>query len=258
MIGMENIKHYISTEGSIGAGKSTFLAALRKYIAKHRLDATEASHIDADDLTKDYYLIVDEPVDEWTKENYTNEEGQKISMLGAFYSDIKGMSFPFQIYTFTTRMRRLRDTLNRVVPTNFPRRIHIISERSMRSDRLFFENLCQHNDAMKLQWAIYEEFFALICDEVLKRQDALIYLPVNSKVCHSRIERRSRLQETENNISEAYLAQLDDKHTELINEFKAQHKRVFQLDEFKNDMSSDEIDAVVEKTMRAIGDFVAC
>jgi deoxyadenosine/deoxycytidine kinase len=256
MLGMSDIHHYISIEGSIGAGKSTIMKSLKKYIKVNQCDATNPLHIDADNHMKDYYLLVDEPVAEWSIEKYKDKQNKPTSMLGAFYRDIDGMAFPFQIYTFMTRLRMLRDRLRCIARANFPRRIHIVAERSMRSDRLFFENLCRNNNEKNLLWAIYDEFFKLICEEVLRRQDAVIYLPVNSSVCYERIQRRARLDEVENNISEAYLVQLDEMHRKMIEEMKIEKKTIFVIDSFNDNLTSEQIDANTEKLMNSITEFV--
>jgi deoxyadenosine/deoxycytidine kinase len=253
MRGMEQIKHYISIQGSIGAGKSTLLRAIRKFISFHRCDATEPSHIDEHDPKKNYYLIIDEPVGEWTKKKY-EMNGQIVSILDEFYKDMQGMALPFQIVAFTSRIQCTRQMLNKIVPTSFKRNIIIISERSMSTDRLFFHNLCETMPDMSLSKSIYDEFFTLICDEMLKQERAMIYLPVSPNICFDRVTRRARLEETENGISEAYLSQLDEKHMEMIRDFKG---KVFRVDEFQKEMASSEIEKISQNLMLDIEKYVA-
>lgn len=257
VIGMDKIHHYISIQGSIGAGKSTFLSQLKKYVALHRIDATEASHIDYNDVNKDYYLIIDEPVDEWTKKRYT-DQSRTFSILEAFYENMELMGFPFQINAFMTRLMALVNALNRIIHTDFPRRIHIISERSLSADYLFFSNVCNKNDTnLQVQWDIYERFFRLICDAIVTREDYIVYLPVPAAVCYDRVQRRNRLDSNETRITEEYLVELDEKHEAWITEFmKHSGRRVDRLNEFKEDMSVHDIERTVTKTMKRIAAFV--
>lgn len=253
MRGMEQIKHYISIQGSIGAGKSTLLCAIRKFISLHRCDATVPSHIDEQRPEKNYYLIIDEPVGEWTKKKY-DMKGEMVSILDEFYKDMQAMALPFQIVAFTSRVQCTREMLNKIVPTSFKRNIVIISERSMSTDRLFFHNLCETIPDMSLSKSIYDDFFSLICDEMLKQERTMIYLPVSANVCYDRVTRRARLEETENGISEAYLSQLDKKHMEMIRDFDG---KVFRLEEFQKEMPLSEIEKISQNLMSDIEKYIA-
>jgi deoxyadenosine/deoxycytidine kinase len=240
--GMEAVGHYITIQGSIGAGKSTLLASIRRYLERNHLSA-----IDPDCESGDSFLVVDEPLGEWLVPKYGPDKS--LSILEAFYRQPKELGFAFQVNAFTSRLRHLRDSLNKLPPTQRGR-VHIIAERSMSTDRVFFETVCEHNHALEIEWDVYSQFFALICDDLNQREDMMVYLPVSPTVCQERIAGRCRLEETENKIDPGYLALLDEKHRKMASEFGASPGRtLIRLDSFEANLCEEEIDSITEKFM---------
>ncbi len=248
--GLERVSHYISLQGSIGAGKSTLLAGVRRYLEQEHLCADNPAHLA--EGHSDYFVVVDEPLAEWLEKRYA---GGTLSILDAFYRDPQAMGFPFQIMAFTSRLRALRDALRRVGATDA--RIHVLSERSMRADALFFAAVCDGAPEHEIAWDVYNQFFHLVCDCVLAREDMMIYIPASPDLCLARIEKRARAEETTNAIPLSYLARLAAKHDDMVAAFRAEGKQVIDLDGFAQNLSAEEIDAFARRLMIEIREAIA-
>src|SRR5580698_6927167 len=130
----QNISSFISLQGSIGAGKSTILEGIKRYLIKKEIstDFLPLKWLPSNGVikNKDYFLIINEPSQEWSKELYStakyneifkgaepenasdlssskssgmNTPASKISLLGLFYEDMERNGLMFQIHAFTTR-----------------------------------------------------------------------------------------------------------------------------------------------------------
>ena len=234
--GLEGVLSYASIEGGIGAGKSTFLDLWKQFIKKHRSDAADPAHIDEENPDKDYFLLVEEPVDLWTAR--THKVGDEmLSLLEIFYRNRDQMAFSFQCYTFNTRLRRLKEALRRIVPTNFPRRIHVISERSLLGDKIFLEANAKTSDSttMKYEVFIYNDFHENVCEELLKFHSTIIHIPTPPSECRQRIKTRDRVEEC--GIPDAYLTAIGEGHQAMIQNFSGS---IFEMNDFKNPMSKEE------------------
>lgn len=234
--GLSGVVTYASVEGGIGAGKTTFLELWKRFLQKHRLDATEPSHIDAENPEKDYFLLVEEPVDEWTARIHKVGD-EVLSLLEIFYRNRAQMAFPFQCYTFTTRFRRLKECLRKIVPTNFPRRIHILSERSVRGDKIFLKanRETSVSTTMEFELFIYNTFHDVVCEEVMKKHNTIIYIPTDPAECSERIKTRDRVEEC--GIPDVYLNALENGHREMIQNFDG---KVFEMNDFKIPLTKKE------------------
>lgn len=248
---MHRIADYTSIQGVIGAGKSTFISRLRHNIVSAgqcAVTCTEFTH-------SDYYLLIDEPVDEWETINCSmNSKSGKdqdlVSILDIFYMDMKRWAFTFQVNAFTTRLRRIITSLNNInpsIPANA--KIHIISERSLRTDYLFFRNLYESELVTHVDWQVYEAFFHTICDDTVNKEDRMIYIDTAPRKCHERIKKRDRREETsrvktveEDAKFEAYLFSLASAHEQMIEDFRQERgrDRVYVID------ANDDIDSMVD------------
>jgi len=244
---MDHIEQYISLQGSIGSGKTTFMKYTEEFLHEHRLDATVDEYIEEDKPDKIYILTVDEPVGEWTCpfDPITGE-----SMLGLYYKYINEpvlsilYGIRFQMLAKASRLNRLRSRLSLIARPDLKRRIFIISERSPISDKTFFRTVVEANgDSMQIDWKIYMMHYNLCCPDINRRESKMIYLPTSPPVCYARLQRRARLEEVENNISDAYLSQLDRSHEKMINEFieTKGEDAVIRLDVFNREMTTSEI-----------------
>jgi deoxyadenosine/deoxycytidine kinase len=261
----ETVTHIIALQGSIAAGKSTVAREIKRYIAENRLSATEPEHYDPSLPEKDYFLVVDEPLEVWMREdkwwrNPKNGEERAHSMLEWFYADPVAHGFEFQIYAFTTRLRAIIDALRAVaiIDSPFKRRIHLIADRWMDADALFFHTVCETYGGMEIARSIYDGFFEMICAQLMRLEDIIVYLPTPPKVCQKREEMRGRACENASSTPLQYLERLDANHHKMVERFAATDgKRVFQLDEVVEHLNDGEITVVVARLMQQLLEAVA-
>lgn len=208
-------------EGNIGAGKSTFVKILQKYLPE--------------------VVVSLEPCDEWQSVNGHN-------LLLEFYKDPLRWGLLFQIYASMTRIRKQQKN------AQFAKDVQIM-ERSWFSDRYCFaKTLHQSEKIDDLGWAIYEQMW----DWYMKNADlplCFIYLRVSPELCLQRLKQRNRSEEI--GIPLLYLQQLHECHEQLLIDKKIDEKlenfNVLILDgslDFKNDL------AVQRDFIRQILDFL--
>lgn len=169
----------ISVDGNIGAGKSTFLAALAAAMPEAE--------------------VVQEPVGEWM--TLKNAEGK--SLLELFYEDKRRWAYVFQNCAILTRLRTIRDAL-----ATTTKRV-IITERSVLTDRhVFAEMLRASGDIDDLEWALYMKWFDSFAADLPIR--GVVYITTGVGTSAGRIVERGR--HGEEHIPLDYLAALDEQH----------------------------------------------
>jgi deoxyadenosine/deoxycytidine kinase len=244
--------HYIGLHGSISSGKSTLLKEIKDFLEAHRLRADVAEDVDRD--TKGhYFLVIDEPLDEW----------EASGLLAAFYeapSPLE-MGFAFQINAFETRLRKLGQRLSDVDPRLERRRVHVISERTMRDDRVFFATVCgtDPQDKIGLLWQVYCNLFSLHCPEILQRETLGIYLPVSVEKCLARMAKRDRQAEAGKLPSQDYITRLEHGHEEMLKEFLGEKpgRKVIRLDAFSDELTKEEIHSTALELIEQLIDYVS-
>ena len=182
----------VSIDGNIGSGKSTLLSNMRKHY-------------------KDNINIVflNEPVDEWEK--IKDENGK--SMLEKFYSDQEKYSFSFQMMAYISRLKILRDAVNKIKNNNSTEKTIIITERSLYTDKFVFAKMLYDTGKIELvNYQIYLSWFDTFSEEY--PLDKVIYVKTNPEICYSRINTRAR--EGEENIPLQYLMDCDRYHDDMI------------------------------------------
>lgn len=174
-------KPILIVEGNIGAGKSTFLKIIG--------DALNAQ-------------IVYEPLHKWQDVSGEN-------LLNHFYTDTQRWAYSFQSYAFVTRVTaqeehaRINDKPLQVL------------ERSVYSDRYCFAQNCFELGYMnKLEWELYQDWFNWLVEQYSPRPDAFIYLQADPEVCHKRLLKRSRAEETAVGLD--YLQLLHKRHEDWL------------------------------------------
>lgn len=282
----KNISSFISLQGSIGAGKSTILDAIKKYLIKNEMSIDFLPSVNTSEFkNKNYFLVINEPSQEWSKELYSigkfqelnsfgcvpenasdscssemNSSGmntplKKTSLLSLFYEDMERNGLMFQIHAFTTRLELIINQLNTIKEHNPDVKIHIICERSLRTDKLFFYNLYKSGVVRNVEWEVYNRFHTLICEEVMKMENIMLYVKTNPENCLSRIKKRNRESEMMKNdedpcaIPLEYLVKLEEEHNLMMFEFqKIKGNSVLDVN-FDGDMDMEQINSVVNNLM---------
>lgn len=264
---LSRVTTFVSIQGNIGAGKSTIFNALKKYIKENNLCALSAPLTTEGNEQRDLFVLLEEPVADWCIPNCSllnsrgeGEDTTVYSYLSLFY---KGMDeeyttnpwgFDFQVNTFTKRLGHMCIQLERLpfFPPESNTRVHIISERSLRTDRLFFKNLYDSGKIPQHQWRNYEAFHDVVCRATLKKEDGMIYVKTSPEKCHDRIHnKRKREAEMESTIPVEYLRSLHNAHEELISEFSSEkgEESVMRLD-FEHDMTGEDITSFAANLMQ--------
>lgn len=187
----------IYIEGNIGAGKTTFLSLLNKYMET------------IDTKLKCKSSLIYEPVNEWI--NTRDSDGKNI--LQKFYDDQPRWAFTFQMNSFISRVDKIMDKMsNDYRDDNGEKMKNILFvERSIYTDRYCFaENCYESGNMTKMEYDIYCKWNEWLGKEFSVRPTMYIYLKANPNVCNERIIERSRSEE--NNIPLEYLKTLHDKH----------------------------------------------
>lgn len=227
-----HVHHWISLQGSIGAGKSTLLKLLRDELIERRLLATR---LDAWGDGRPLFVIVDEPVDEWNVKKYGPDGSH--SILELFYSDQKEYAFVFQVEAFTSRLNNLTRALANLPVRQSKPPIHLVSERSLRTDALFFRNLWLAGQVKPVEYDTYQRFFDKIAAPLLKRETVMIHVPTKPQECHRRIAKRARDGESAG-VTLEYLETLEQAHLDMVSDFTGQ---VFTMNEFHQDLRESQM-----------------
>jgi deoxyadenosine/deoxycytidine kinase len=160
----------ISIEGNIGSGKSTLLNYLRSYYQDN-----------------ENVVFLKEPVDEWEK--IKDESGKTI--LEHFYSDQIKYSFSFQMMAYVSRLKVLRDALKSISNKNANKKIIIISERSLNTDKMVFAKMLYDDKKIEfINYQIYLNWFDTFSEEFPVHK--IVYMKTSPEKCYDRILTRAR------------------------------------------------------------------
>jgi len=178
----------ISIEGNIGAGKSTLVEELKIRYA-NRTDI----------------VFLQEPVDAWAD---ITQDGK--TMLQLFYDNQKKYSFAFQVMAYMSRLRMIKNEVDRAYKMNIKT---IVMERSLDADRHIFAKMLHADDMIEeCMFKIYEQ----MSDDGLREysSDGTVWLTASPKECLRRIGIRGR--EGEQLIGLDYLEKCDLYHQEWL------------------------------------------
>lgn len=256
---MSIVASHTSIQGDIGAGKSTLKKHMERWVEFADLDARL---IDDNSPAGDYFVFVDEPVGEWEKLLYYHglrygdpprDPSEASSLLELSYEKPVEYASRFQDLTFTSRLQTQVDALSSVplINNQVERgiRVHIISERSPRTDRVFMRLQYLLRNVSDVEWRVYNAFFDTICRHLLQKETAMIYLPTPPDVCAKRVEKRDR--KGEGSVSLDYLTQFYQQQAEMIDTFQAESAahRVYRLDAVTQEMDESAIEVVAAALM---------
>lgn len=180
----------ITIEGNIAAGKSTLVKQLQN-----------------DAFMKNNCVFVDEPLDEWLA--LKDDDGKNI--LEKFYENQKLWAFPFQIFAWLTKYRKIQQSLKIAKQTN---KRALIIERSHSSDlHVFMKALESDGTIDNMMLRTFQQFFKW--GDAKIEENHHIYLYCSPEDCNTRLEKRSRKEE--NSVSFEYLETLHRFHEEWLN-----------------------------------------
>jgi deoxyadenosine/deoxycytidine kinase len=169
-------------EGNIGAGKSTFLKLLHKY-----LPGIE---------------IIFEPLHTW----HTDTSGA--SLLTAFYNDPHRWAYTIETLTM---LYRVKEHLKEQHITQGVR----IMERSIYSGYYCFAQNSYNNGFLTaIEWSLYSAWVDFLTHGNCKPPKGFVYLQTKPDIAFARIQKRQRSGEQQ--ISLAYLEQLHNCHERFL------------------------------------------
>ncbi len=209
-------------EGNIGAGKSTFLKIVQRFL-------------DSD--------IVFEPHTKWQDIGGEN-------LLDKFYKDTKRWAYTFQTYAFITRVLE-QEKNARETKKEFQ-----VLERSVYSDRYCFAKNCFEMGTMtQMEWSLYKDWFAWLVEQYTAKPTGFIYLKTDPDICYNRLVKRSRSEEAD--VPLEYLTLLDKKHNDWLVKKEGISEFVSDVPVLVLDCNKDfEFDVDEQmKHMNAIADF---
>ena len=178
----------LSLDGNIGSGKSTLLTEIRRALPEIH--------------------IVDEPVGQWTSLIHSNGK----NLLELFYEDKKRWAYTFQNCAILTRLKNIKDAVERLDPNKFN---VILTERSVLTDKYVFAQMLRDaGDIDALEWELYDSWFNIFSTQ--HRVSGIVYLSTGSATSKERIHIRNR--QGEDRIQLDYLDALDRQHKKWIEE----------------------------------------
>jgi deoxyadenosine/deoxycytidine kinase len=267
MNNLTRISSFTSIQAPIGAGKSRLLAALTRIIIKRHMSAKYNENQDRSFRHKHYFIVIGEPVGKWTNAIYTTKfknqitgdpvQDERKSSLQIFADNMTEEAFFFQIMAFTSRLELIGVELGKIDQLIEPdAKIHVISERSLATDELFFRNLYDSNMVRDHLFKIYTDFYQQICASFLPLETNMIYLNTSVERCQERITTRGRKEEQ--NLSISYLQSLDEIHKKMKMEFKQEKptNRTYDVDFDQHIIDEDIIERMASELLdRIIVDF---
>jgi len=167
---------WVSIEGLIGVGKSTFLTQLKTHLNQE-------------------FILVPEPVEDWV-------------FLKDSYDNPKVYSFPAQIEFFTSRVAKFRSMYQEFGQL-------YISERSVFSDKVFWNTKLELGDVDPRLHALYLKMWSLWQDLLpIRKPNVFIYLDTNLEECMRRVKERNR--EAEDALTIDYQRVLKQEHEKIF------------------------------------------
>lgn len=179
----KNKAMFLVVEGNIGAGKSTFLKLVQKYLPLE---------------------IVYEPLEQWQQVGGSSE-----NLLEKFYHDTSRWAYTFQSYAFITRILAQEASAKKNNAL-----VHVL-ERSVFSDRYCFAQNCFETGLMTaLEWKLYQEWFSWLVETYMTMPHGFIYLQADPTTCYKRLLKRNRQEEAV--VPFDYIKRLHEKHEDWL------------------------------------------
>ena len=153
---------HIAIEGTIGAGKSTFLGILKNSLKE---------------VFNEEFLVIPEPIEAWT-----NCEGE--NLLEKQYHDPRTCAFPFQVWAASTKLSQLVDSVEKF----------ILVERTLAAQlKVFIPSL--HQCLKATETKILESLLSSSLKNPRVMPDVIIYLKLSYVMAKARVWGRKRPEE---------------------------------------------------------------
>ncbi|XP_063167405.1 deoxyguanosine kinase, mitochondrial [Candoia aspera] len=190
----------LSVEGNIAAGKSTFVALLRRAFPGWRLTP--------EPVAKWQEVRAAAPREASAPQNFGN-------LLQMVYREPSRWSYTFQTYSCLSRLKAHLEPL--AVEAQKTQEPVQVFERSVYSDRyIFAKNLFEIGHLTEMEWVIYQDWHTFLL-QTFGDQLALhgfLYLQAPPEVCFERLRCRSRPEEE--GVQLPYLEQLHVQHEDWL------------------------------------------
>eukprot|EP01080_Neovahlkampfia_damariscottae_P007530 gene7530-11854_t len=183
-------KKVVNIDGNIGAGKSSLIKKLTKYVQQHHKNVTT--------------FVIEENVD---------RDSTTKTLLKNYYQKPKQYAIEFQLWI-------LKDKLEQFDKIDNPDSV-IIFDRSLMADKMFCETQYQIGNITEEDFILYSKLYQELMKKMSMCDVLNIYLNTNVKHCLQRISKRAR--DGESNIKDTYLQKLEDKYIDLysnLNKFE--------------------------------------
>ena len=198
---------WISVEGLIGAGKTTYLTLMLPILKAY--------------YGEDAVAYVPEPVEKWLVHGHLAKAVEE--------------AYVAQSYFCTTRVDGMLNVLEK-----YPKATIIISERSMMTDRMVFWNVTVENGfATPLAQITYPEFWSLMSKLLPGPVNMYLYLKTPPSQCQAQMRKRGRPEE-QDVVTIKYQEQLEKAHDDLYGPGSelALRNQVYQVASITNYMDS--------------------
>ena len=193
-------KQFIIVDGVIGAGKTTVISLIEKYINN--------SNSNINLKIKAIY----EPVKLWSD----------TGALQYFYKDIEKNCYEFQTYSYITRIKSVIDEIY-----SSPDADIYILERSIWTDKYIFMELLKEIVG-EMRFNMYNTWWEMWSYIMPMRVDKWILLDTSLEESLKRINSRNR--NGENAVDRGYQTRLYIKHIEFYNQLQIENKPVVIID----------------------------
>jgi len=185
---------FISIEGNIGCGKSTFLSNLRE------LNQFLDNWVKINGFSG--YNLLGEPIEDWLA--LKDVHGKHL--LEKFYGDMKNYSFVFQMNALLSKLKEYHNKMMSVPGSQL-----FIGDRSIHTDfNIFVSGLMEDNKMSKDEIKAYKGYYEMMTSVFDMYPRKIIYLRSSPEMCYQRIQQRGR--EAELTIPLDYLKHLHEKH----------------------------------------------
>lgn len=223
-------KTYISFEGNIGSGKSTFVNLIRESETFKKCCKS--------------FVTLNEPIDQWLK--MTDDKGTNI--LAYFYQDIPRWAYTFQMNAFITRSKQVHNAHKSGANI-------ILGERSVLTDRNCFALNCAKKDQINsMEWKLYNEWYCWLtkdgpCKSIIP--NIHVYLRTDPETAYERIKKRDRSEES--SVPLEYIREIHKFHDDWLLSKPPDDKRVLIIDANEDfEMDKERFETILEKLISFI------